>query len=395
MGKGSSNTTSTSSTTSPWDGVTGYITGGNGAPGVLPSAASNYNSSAWTPGMTSNAINYLNNLSPTIDQGSIANRVGDSITNGSYNTSITPVSSIAGADKISAQQVSPTQAFSSLGEAAPTSALSNLLSGNVTNPYITNQANSIISDLTRNTNENVMPGINNDAVAAGQYGGSRQGIAQGLATSRLNQDTASALSNLYGNAYNSAQGLMSTTANNLANGALLNSTANANRSLSGDTTNAANQLSAQQYNAGLGLNNNEQAMQQAQNNLKNSTVGLQDYGIADNLNAGNYNNTQGALNAYNTYNNSNLNQYSNIINALTNSTRQTNTNTQQGGGSSLGGILGSMLGVATGGGSSLLGGLGDLLGITGDNPSNSSDPNAVTYYNYNTNGYIPLVGSYG
>ena len=34
-------------------------------------------------------------------------------------------------------------------------------------------------------------------------------------------------------------------------------------------------LSAQQYNAGLGLNNNEQAMQQAQNNLKNSTVGLQ------------------------------------------------------------------------------------------------------------------------
>jgi hypothetical protein len=345
--------------------------------------------------MTSNAINYLNNLSPTIDQGSIANRVGDSITNGSYNTSITPVSSIAGADKISAQQVSPTQAFSSLGEAAPTSALSNLLSGNVTNPYITNQANSIISDLTRNTNENVMPGINNDAVAAGQYGGSRQGIAQGLATSRLNQDTASALSNLYGNAYNSAQGLMSTTANNLANGALLNSTANANRSLSGDTTNAANQLSAQQYNAGLGLNNNEQAMQQAQNNLKNSTVGLQDYGIADNLNAGNYNNTQGALNAYNTYNNSNLNQYSNIINALTNSTRQTNTNTQQGGGSSLGGILGSMLGVATGGGSSLLGGLGDLLGITGDNPSNSSDPNAVTYYNYNTNGYIPLVGSYG
>ena len=48
-----------------------------------------------------------------------------------------------------------------------------------------------------------------------------------------------------------------------------------------------------------------------------------------------------------------------------------------------------------GGGSAYFGGLGDLLGITGDNPSNSSDPNAVTYYNYNTNGYIPLVGSYG
>lgn len=109
----------------------------------------------------------------------------------------------------------------------------------------------------------VLPGINNDAFAAGQYGSSRQGIAQGLALNGLiNSNEQLARANLdagntmYGNAYNTSQGLMSNAANNLLNNSLQNSQFNAT---AGNNQN--------QFNANLGItNNNQQMAQQLQNN---------------------------------------------------------------------------------------------------------------------------------
>jgi hypothetical protein len=75
------------------------------------------------------------------------------------------------------------------------------------NPYLQDQANNISANMTRNFNTSVMPGINQGAMAAGGFGGSRQGIAQGLGMRGLNDSIGQAQTNLYSNAYNTDQQL--------------------------------------------------------------------------------------------------------------------------------------------------------------------------------------------
>ena len=65
--------------------------------------------------------------------------------------------------------------------------------------------NAITSQVTRNLQRNILPGINSGAIAAGGFGGSRQGIAQGLAIGDTNQGLSNALAGLYGNAYEGDQ----------------------------------------------------------------------------------------------------------------------------------------------------------------------------------------------
>lgn len=73
------------------------------------------------------------------------------------------------------------------------------------NPYVDAQAAGIQTQANNNLQQNVLPGINSGAVAAGGYGGSRQGIAQGLAIGQSQQGVANAQANLYSNAYNTDQ----------------------------------------------------------------------------------------------------------------------------------------------------------------------------------------------
>ena len=51
------------------------------------------------------------------------------------------------------------------------------------NPYIQQQAKSIQDLSNQNLQQNVMPSIRSGATGAGQYGGTRQGIAEGRALS--------------------------------------------------------------------------------------------------------------------------------------------------------------------------------------------------------------------
>lgn len=74
-----------------------------------------------------------------------------------------------------------------------------------TNPYLADQANAITNTATQNLQNNILPGINSGAVAAGGYGGSRQGIAQGLAIGQTNQGITNSLANLYGTNYQQDQ----------------------------------------------------------------------------------------------------------------------------------------------------------------------------------------------
>ncbi len=69
------------------------------------------------------------------------------------------------------------------------------------NPYIQQQADAIQAASNQNLGQNVMPGIRSGALGAGQYGSSRQGIAEGVAAGNAQTGVAGAQAQLYGNAY--------------------------------------------------------------------------------------------------------------------------------------------------------------------------------------------------
>jgi len=71
------------------------------------------------------------------------------------------------------------------------------------NPYLQQQAQGIAQDATQNYLNVVAPQVRSGAVAAGGYGGSRQGIAEGLAQQGLNRDIVNAQAKLFGSAYES------------------------------------------------------------------------------------------------------------------------------------------------------------------------------------------------
>lgn len=73
------------------------------------------------------------------------------------------------------------------------------------NPYISQQASQLQTDATNNLQRRILPGINQGSIASGGFGGSRQGIAQGLAIGETNRGVADAQNNLYSNAYNTDQ----------------------------------------------------------------------------------------------------------------------------------------------------------------------------------------------
>lgn len=59
----------------------------------------------------------------------------------------------------------------------------------VNSQIFSDAANAAIRPVVRQFNETVLPNIRNNAVSAGQYGGSRQAIAEGIASDRLQQNT--------------------------------------------------------------------------------------------------------------------------------------------------------------------------------------------------------------
>lgn len=83
-------------------------------------------------------------------------------------------------------------------------AYQNFIYGNAAeNPYLTsaldassNQSrqafNTLQGDITNNLQRSILPGIRSNSIAAGQYGGSRQGIAEGLALSDANRQAQNA-----------------------------------------------------------------------------------------------------------------------------------------------------------------------------------------------------------
>lgn len=69
------------------------------------------------------------------------------------------------------------------------------------NPYIQQQADALQQQSNQNLAQNVMPGIRSGALANGQYGGSRQAIAEGIAAGNAQAGVNAAQANLFSNGY--------------------------------------------------------------------------------------------------------------------------------------------------------------------------------------------------
>ena len=190
---GSKQTGEQTQSQAPWSPMQPYLLAAG------QQAANVYDQARTMPQGTQNALNSA--------QGVINQQLGSPLYNQSQNVA-------SGLLSGQMQGVSIPQTFSGMGALDPTAAYQSQLSGQV-NPYVDQMAQSITNQVNRNTLENVMPSIRSGAQAAGQYGSSRQGIAEGLAASRAQQDLGSSLSNLYGSAYENAQGRQASAANQL------------------------------------------------------------------------------------------------------------------------------------------------------------------------------------
>lgn len=69
------------------------------------------------------------------------------------------------------------------------------------NPYLSQMDESIKSEVNDNLNRNILPGIRSGAVAAGQYGGSRQGVVEANALNDASKATANAMAGVRYNGY--------------------------------------------------------------------------------------------------------------------------------------------------------------------------------------------------
>lgn len=200
------------------------------------------------------------------------------------------------------------------GAVDPTSALSKLLSGQVDNPYLSsiNQASIDQSmrgynDAIQNLNQQTMPGINNDAFAAGQYGGSSQGVAQGLALQQMDRNARDlgiaamdSGNQLFGKAYSQAQNNMATTANNVNDQSLQAAQFNTSNQQATNLTNAQNAMQNSQFNSSnqqaLNLANAQNAMQNQQFNASaQNATNQQD--VANNLQNQQFNSSAANANA--------------------------------------------------------------------------------------------------
>jgi hypothetical protein len=383
-GGGGSSPSTTTTNTAPWGPTKSFWNKGTYDPKTgLYKLNKNANGPLGLLQQTSNFANQYKNLSPQEQQllsdyqttlggrdvgienmQGLGSNLQNDLTSGRYNTNFSDVGntdySNIDAAKAEAAQAEAAQAEAAQAEAAqaeatlsdlinarsaqgvldPTSSLSQILKGDpTTNPYLAqmnqasiNQAMQGYNDALQNANQTLLPQIKQDAFASGQYGGSRQGIAEGILGQQLGinardlgQRAMDTGAQLYGGAFENAQQRMAAAAGDLNAQAAQNEQFNASslndiskfnagalnnmRQFNADNQqavnlanmqalnnmgqfnadnqqavnlanmqalnnmgqfNATNSLQNAQYNADLGLKNRSMSMEQAQNNLNNA-----------------------------------------------------------------------------------------------------------------------------
>ncbi len=311
----SSNNWNQTQTVSPWAAFQPYLMGNEDIRGLFPEASNLYGQSAWSPTMQNTSADYYNDLfnRREIFNDSGFSNIGAAIAEGQLDPRIAAAGPITGAQIAAPAPRTLGDVRSGQGALDPTAALQGFLAGESANPWIGQQQTAITDTLTRNMMENVMPGIRHNAIAEGQYGGSRGDMAEGLAVSRLNADLAPALTQLAGSAWEAEQGRKFGVANALNQQAFDFDQADANRQLQRDSINAGNLLDMQKFNTGTVLNNNAQEMQRAAQAVANRGAGLNFAQGAAGLQDQNYTDLLAALNIPTDYGWNQLARYGSLL----------------------------------------------------------------------------------
>ena len=344
MGKGGGSGKQTS-TSEPWKGAVPYLTGGkdaagNAVPGIFNEAANLYASGGWTPEMQQANDLYASLFGGRLEGTQQMTGIAQGMANGQFDTGVTS------AGRVTAQNVDPVAARAAQGVLDPTKAYLQLLSGQVNNQYLDPLMQTVMTNITRNTQENVLPGLRSESMGAGQYGSSRQGVAEGLATSRMNQDLATGIAPIYAQAFENAQNRMQGAASELNQQGERIATGNADRS-----------LNANQFNSNLTLQENTQRLNVNQANMANRLKASDLYGQALNFQDLGFGQYQQLLQAPTNYNRANLNNYASIIQPGAGLGGTQTQTAQQGrnpiagaaGGAVMGAAVGGPMGAAAGG----------------------------------------------
>lgn len=254
MGSKGGGSSTTVQKADPWKGVQPYLTGStqNTIPGLYPEAARIYQQYSGLSDdrqklldeQYSQTVKMFGSLPQTglsLGQQALSGAFSPQLMNVPYSSPLggeTAASSVpetmtvplVNYDKIpflDPSSASPKAALAQMGPINPTSALQDLLSGIPNNPYLgamhqatINRALTGYEDAVQQAMQGLsleaLPAIRSGAVQAGQYGGTRQGLAEGTAIGMTEQqlgrnarDLAQAAmdtgANIYGQAYEGAQ----------------------------------------------------------------------------------------------------------------------------------------------------------------------------------------------
>lgn len=237
------------------------------------------------------------------------------------------------------------------------------------NPYLTDQANSVYRMSNQNLMQNVMPQIRSGALANGQYGGSRQAIAEGIAAGNAQTGADAAVAGLLGGQYNTDQ-----------SNALQRQSMNNQFMLGLGNLGLGFQNSNNSYNLGLGQLGNAATAQNQNFYTQQRGQDLSQYALGGNLYgsgiSGQLGLGQGQYGLGNTYLQApitTLQTYANTLSPYTGiNSAQINTSNAGGGatgalgGALMGGQLASNLGFGTGYGSGRAFGNGlDIFALNG------------------------------
>lgn len=105
------------------------------------------------------------------------------------------VGGAVGGNLVSGLNQNMTGNFSSLDPYSP----------NAQNQYLGSSVQAGLDQITNNLTRNILPSVGSGAMSAGQYGGSRQGIAEGLALSDANKQATDYVNQMYSNNFNQIQ----------------------------------------------------------------------------------------------------------------------------------------------------------------------------------------------
>ncbi len=280
--------------------------------GILGQAETLYNQTGTgMPDYLSQAYtDYLNNANTAMG-GTNAQLLNSNIANVLQGAGQPQLSmpSFANAGNVNASTTSLSNELGALGAIDPSAAYQQMLTGQANTATLDPVVQTALNRMSDTFNQQIMPQINQQAVASGQDGGSRQGVAQGLATQNLANSMADTTANMYNNAYNTAQGLMGQSAGQLGSLAAQTGMANTNAANQAAIANANNSLQAQMANQNMMLGVNTQAMQNYNNQI-NALTGMGN--LQNQINTNQASLGTGAINAANAANNYGWQQLGNL-----------------------------------------------------------------------------------